>query len=93
MSFLKSLILLALLGGIINIGSYLATASTDLQTTDLRNPSNQAETEFACKRHIQASVSNEAYSIYYACEQAKAARDLADTIKSIEKKLPNFNEF
>jgi hypothetical protein len=29
---------------------------------------------------------------FYACEQAKAARELADTVARIEKKLPDFSK-
>lgn len=29
---------------------------------------------------------------FYACEQAKATRELADTVARIEKKLPDFSK-
>lgn len=31
--------------------------------------------------------------LYLMCEQAKAAKDLAETLKRIEKKLPNFADY
>lgn len=39
-----------------------------------------------CDRYEKAEL-------YLMCEQAKAAKDMAETMKRVEKKLPDFNEF
>lgn len=47
-----------------------------------------AREQFSLNNCQDAGTSSE----FYACEQAKAARELADTVIRIEKKLPDFSK-